>query len=298
MQQVSLSARPRSLDMLVGQKKVVTGIRGHAASGRLPKAWLFSGPKGTGKTSTARILALAYQCKHQEVFGKPCKECYNRWSSFPIYKINGSEVTGKEEVRQRFQGTEYGILGDGSYRVYILDECHKMSDSAQNLALEYLEDTPETTVFILCSTAPHKIIETLRSRCIAYEFRELGADDTLILVTRLLKKINSTLPCDRLTDALVERGIRSPRLIAQAIEKYAAGLDPDEAAQVDGATEVDVKALCRCVIKGSWEDTAKILINSQPGDMRAIRLNLLAYLRAVLLESTIADRTKAVASVM
>jgi DNA polymerase III gamma/tau subunit len=178
----------------------------------------------------------------------------------------------------------------------LVHNCHKMSDGAQSLALKYLEDSPESAVFILCSTDPQKIIDTLRSRCQCYEVRGLSMDDTTVLVTKLLKIAKSDLPVDRLVDALVERRIIYPRLIANAVEKYVGGQTPSEAAEVEGIAEINTKALTRSVVKGDWEEASRYLLNAQPSDMRIIRVSILAYLRTVLLESPISDRTKVVAN--
>lgn len=297
MRQLSLSARPRTLDQMIGQQKITDAIRGHMKSGRIIKAWLFSGPKGTGKTSISRIIALSYQCIHQDgKFGVPCRECIARKSDFPIIEVNASDITGIDRLRATLEGADYGILGDGRYRVYVLDECHKLSDSAQNLLLKHLEDSPDTAVFILCSTAPQKILETLRSRCVAYELRELEPDDVTKMVEWLLRLTKSKLPADRLVDSLLERNVRSPRLIAMAAEKYLAGCQPDDAAQVEGSTSVDTKALSRAVVKGDWLAVAGYLQNAQGLDVRAVRLGVIAYLKVVLLESSdIATRTDVVA---
>jgi len=295
-QQLSLSTRPKTFDEMVGQKKITSAIRGHVKSGRTIKAWLFSGPKGTGKTTISRILAVSYQCPHQTLFGAPCKECYNGKAQYQIEEINTADISTVDKLRDMLQGSFYGIMGAGKFRVYILDECHRLSDAAQQLLLKYLEDSPDTTVFILCSTAPHKLLETVRSRCVPYEMRELEADDIAILVTRYLKRAKSSLPADRLTEALVDHYVKSPRLIAQAVEKYTAGLDPEEAAQVNGATEIDVHTLCRAVIKGDWQDVAKFLYSAQEANVRAIRVGVIAYLRVILLESPeLEDRTDVVA---
>src|SRR5579864_9038317 len=153
MQQISLSARPRTLDALIGQGKTVARIRGHIAAGRTVKAWMFTGPRGTGKTTISRVLALSLQCKHG-TFGKPCKVCYSQRSAFDIYEINAGKNTGIDAVREALSG-EDNYPRTGEARVYILDELQKASDGAQSLLLKSLEDTPETTVYIICTTAPH-----------------------------------------------------------------------------------------------------------------------------------------------
>lgn len=294
-QQLSRSARPRTLDALVGQAKVVKRVRGHIKAGRDINGWLFTGPTGTGKTTIARILALSLQCTHQKEFGSPCDECRENKTSFDIYEVNGAKIRGKQQIEEELSGADYSPR-IGQYRVYILDECHKMTDEAQNLILKYIEDAVETTIYILCSTAPHKIIETLQGRCVMYQLRQLELEDITVLVTRLLKRAKSELPADRLADSLVDRGVFYPRLICHAVEKYIAGADPDEAAEVQGSTMVDTKALCRALVKGDWAGVTKYLSQAQTADVRAIRLGCLAYLRSILWNETeIAERTSAVA---
>ncbi len=274
---------------------MVARIRGHIKEGRDIHGWLFTGPTGTGKTTTARILALSLQCTHQREFGIPCDECRANEKSFDIYDINGAEITGKAQVRQELEGADYSPRM-GRYRVYILDECHKIDDNAQNLILKYIEDAAETTIYILCSTAPYKIIETLQGRCLMYQLRQLEIEDITILVTRLLKRAKSELPADRLADALVERGVFFPRHICHAVEKYVAGADPEEAVEVQGSAMIDTKALSRALVKGDWAGVTKYLSQSQTADIRAIRLDCLRYLRAILWNETeIADRTAATA---
>lgn len=304
-QQLSLSARPQTLDALVGQGKVAAAIRGHIKSGRPPNTWLFYGPKGTGKTSIARILALSYQCSHQEQeingvfrpFGHPCADCRKNKHKFSTYEIAAAKMGGKDELRELLQGSSYGVLGEGKYRVYIIDELHAASKPAQKLLLSYFEDSPETTVYICCSSKPQDIDEPLRSRCVSYQMLDLEAHDIELLVKRLLKKVGSKLPVDRLTEELVQNKVRSPRLIAQAVEKYVAGNDVKEAASVDGTTGVmDMSGLTRAIVKGDWSTVSDTLRNAELVDVRPVRLGVISYLRGALLnDKEVGDRSKVIA---
>lgn len=295
-QQLSLSARPRSLDAMVGQGKIAARIRAHVASGRVIKAWLLVGPTGCGKTTLARILAVSFQCPHQTTFGTPCKACRGSLSALDVYEINAAKLSGIRELESALEGADYGPR-TGKYRIYVIDECHRSSGAAQNLILKYLEDTPDTTMFILCSTAPHQILETVQGRCMVYHMKELEIDEITQLVEKLLKRIQSDLPADRLVETLVENGVSLPRHIAQAVEKYVAGGTPKEAADVFGSTSVDTFALTKSVVKGDWAGVAKYLKNSQNSDIRAVRLSCIAYLKKFLLNSDdISERQQIVAT--
>jgi DNA polymerase-3 subunit gamma/tau len=293
-QQLSLSARPKTLDGLVGQERTVRAIRGHIKTGRYPKAWLFYGPKGTGKTTTARIVALSYQCGHQQHFGRPCDACRalaplgistGVWGSFPVVEIDGAKMSKKEEMNDALYACQSGIMGDGHYRVYIINEVQQCSDACLAIFLSRLEDTPSSTVFIFTTTAPSELSEAFRSRCQCYEFRELDSDDVEKLVTRLLKRIGSDLGADRLTMALADAKVSSPRLVAQAVEKYAAGCDPDEAATVTGVAELDIMALSKAITHGDWPGASRYLQASVPSNAKELRRLLMRYLRGQLLES-------------
>lgn len=295
-EQLIISARPKTLDGLVGQKKTVEAIRRHFKTNRIIKNWLFSGPKGTGKTSCARILALSYQCTHQEVFGKPCAECRANEGMFPILEINAAEATGKDAIAKLLTGAEYSPQPMGAYRVYILDEVQRASSAAQDMLLKYLENTPKTTIFILCTTAPQLLDETLQSRCTKYDFRELNMEETEQLIRRLLKKVGMDLPVDRLLNELIKNNVWSPRLVTQAVEKYTAGADPEDAADVESSTSIDTKHLTRAVVKGDWAAVSDILYDTKVTDMRAIRVSLISYLRKSLLgEKEFTERTDALA---
>ena len=297
MEQVlSLSARPVTMDGLIGQERTVRSIRNRHASGRMPKAWLFYGPLGTGKTSIARILALSLQCQHQEQFGRPCKECYAKQKRFLISELNASDLL-MDKIRANLTDAWLNPMGDSVCRVYIMDEIQGLDKRAQRLLLKYLEDAPKTTYFILCTTEPHNLLETIRSRCAVYEMRSLTVDEIKAYVQKLLTKIKSSLPADRLVDTLVERGIAEPRFIANSVESYVAlEGNAEEAAKVDAAQNVDTKALTRAVIKGDWAACAAYFAEAQPVDAKPIRLGLIRYLRGILFKSEdTTDRTAAVA---
>lgn len=287
-QQLSLAIRPKNFDDLLGQEKVVKAIRGQYETGRMKKGWLFTGPLGCGKTTLARILSVSLQCTHQEEgrWGRPCLACRRVKSSFPIYEINCGEVTGVEKLREVLEGAYYGVMGDGGYRVYILDEVHSMNDFAQRRLYKDLEDSPPTTIFILCSTDPERIHKPIVSRCLLYTLRGLKFDEITEYVTLLQEKIKCERPVDRLVDALVDKGVVYPRQIAQAVEKYAGGESAEDAALVEVVITLEAKNITRAIIAGDWAETAKWLSRSQDESMGAIRGSLVALLTTILLETS------------
>lgn len=294
-QQLSLSARPKSFDELVGQEKMVAQIRGHMREGRTISGWMFTGPTGCGKTTLARIMAISLQCEHQKKFGKPCLECRRNRTSFDIHEINAAKVTGKADLEALLEGADYAPRV-GKYRIYVIDEIHRASGNAQDMMLKYVEDASPSTVYILCSANPQRIDQMLQGRCLVYQLRALSIDDTTKLVETLLVRVQSKKPADRLAEALVDRGISYPRLIAHAVEKYVAGAKPEDAVEVEGSAIVDVKNVTRAIVKGEWDSVAKYLHKAQASDMRGVRLGVLAYLRGMLLNSAdVEDRTGAVA---
>lgn len=284
MVQLSL-IRPKVLSGLIGQQKLAKAIRRHIKTKRIPKAWMFYGPKGFGKTTIARIVALSLQCSHQEKFGEPCKKCRNNYRRFPIYELNCADKTGIDDLRAFISGSDYALLGEGLRKTYILDEVHMLSKSGQTLLLKYLEDKDTDTVWILCSTEPHKIIGTLKRRCLCYKLETLTSDAIELLVKHFLKLGKSDLDSAELLEALSERGVNSPGLIAQAVEKFCAGNSPNDAADVEGGTEVNTKELCRNVIKGDLEGVWRLLASAPDSDARGLRAAVVGYLKAIMLET-------------
>jgi DNA polymerase III subunit gamma/tau len=303
--QSAISLRPKRFSELVGQDKIVRKLR-NLVKDRMPKAFLFYGPKGGGKTTTARILAISLQCNHQKEFGEPCDRCLRRYrkGEYTIIEINCASVVERtkeahrtsaaQAIRDKLSATAYELL-QGKFRVYIFDEAHDLSPDAQDVLLKYFEDSPEENIFIINSTRPEKIVDTLRSRCMVMHIRPLKYDDIKILVKRGLKHCGSDLSSTSLTDELAENKIDSPRLILNAVENYVAGDSPEDAAQVEGATEVDAKSLCRHVVKGDWPGIAKMLRGASATEARRLRAAVIGYLREILFDcSELDDRTKAV----
>lgn len=292
-QLLSISYRPRTFSQMVGAEKLVKRIRGHFANDREPKAWMFVGPTGSGKTTLAKILALSLQCTHQQIFGEPCKECRRAVLGFDIVELNNSLLTGKGEISDAIRGQNFAPKRGSRRRVYILDEAQRLSESSQNLLLKPFEECPDTTVWIICTTEPERLLPAMRSRCMTYEMPIYGIEDIRKLVEKAMKKVGGQRNANDLAEALLSSDVRSPRLIVNAVEKYLSDNEctAEEAASLE-VVQANVHTLCRSLMKGDWAGIAQQLRNASPNDANKIRVGMMSYLQTSLLgEEVISDRT-------
>lgn len=172
--------RPQDFDALVGQKAVKTTLKNALASGKIAHAYLFSGPRGTGKTSMARILAKALNCE-QGPTAEPCGQCANcqrivQGTSLDVIEIDAASNTSVDNIRDLREQVAF-TPAESRYKVYIIDEVHMLSTGAFNALLKTLEEPPAHAVFILATTDPQKVPATIQSRCQRFEFRRVTVDE-------------------------------------------------------------------------------------------------------------------------
>lgn len=168
--------RPQNFDQLVGQNHISTTLQNALKNGRLPHALLFTGPRGTGKTSSARILAKSLRCPNAVNF-VPCNQCREcediaAGRSVDVMEIDGASNNGVDAIRELRDTVSY-MPSSGKYKVYIIDEVHMLSTSAFNALLKTLEEPPEHVVFIMATTEVQKIPQTILSRCQRFDFRRI-----------------------------------------------------------------------------------------------------------------------------
>jgi len=169
--------RPRTWDEVVGQDHIVRTLRNAVKSERVGHAYLFAGPRGTGKTTTARLLAKAVNCLHESLAERPCNACehclaLNAGRFLDLIEIDAASNTSVEDVRDLRDKINYAP-NQGRYKVYIVDEVHMLSTAAFNALLKTLEEPPAHAIFVLATTEVHKIPATVLSRCQRHEFRRL-----------------------------------------------------------------------------------------------------------------------------
>jgi DNA polymerase-3 subunit gamma/tau len=179
--------RPQKFSELVGQAHVVSALRSAVRDDRVGHAYLFSGPRGTGKTTTARILAKALNCTALGDDGEPCGVCDNcvgvaSGTFFDLFELDAASNRGIDDVRGVVESTALGLGPDARTKVFVLDEAHMLTDAASNALLKTLEEAPSHVVFVLATTNPEKVLPTIRSRTQHFEFTLLTTEE---LVARL-----------------------------------------------------------------------------------------------------------------
>ena len=228
--------RPRRFSDVRGQEQVVRALRNAVRDDRVGHAYLFSGPRGTGKTSTARILAKALNCEHL-IDGEPCGTCdsclaIDAGTSYDVQELDAASNNGVENVRELVGRANLG--SPGRTKVYILDEVHMLTAAASAALLKTLEEPPDHVVFVLATTDPHKVLATIRSRTQHYEFHLLTADELAEHVAWVIHDAGLELDAD-VIDPVVRAGAGSARDTLSALDRVAAagGVVDDAASAVD-----------------------------------------------------------------
>ena len=271
--------RPATFAQVRGQEHLVTALRNAVVENRLGHAYLFSGPRGTGKTSTARILAKALNCENV-VDGEPCCQCdsclaIEQGTSFDVHELDAASNNGVEAIRDLIAKASMGT--PGRTKVYILDEVHMLSTAASNALLKTLEEPPPHVVFVLATTDPQNVLPTIRSRTQHFEVRLLSSADLSALVDYVVADAGLNID-EQAKEYVIAAGGGSARDTLSALDRVvAAGGIPDS----ENVSDELVEALCE-------RDTARALLCVERAvgrgqHPRAIGEALLARLRDVFL---------------
>jgi DNA polymerase-3 subunit gamma/tau len=255
--------RPTTLDELVGNKAEIETLKRLLESEKHPQTYLFSGPAGCGKTTTARIVAQMVGADN-------------------VIELNSADNRGIDTARNIIETLQFVST---SPTVYILDDVHKTTADFQNAMLQVLEEPPPYAYFILCSSEPTKLIAAVKSRCTPVQFKPLSESDMIILCKRVAKAEGIKLGVDVL-EAVADRSGGSPR---DALLLLAKVLVPDMAVEqaLDILAEPMIDSttldLCRKLLNGeNWKEVTAVLNSLETKDWESVRYAVLGYMAAVL----------------
>ncbi|MGD1994437.1 MAG: DNA polymerase III subunit gamma/tau [Anaerolineae bacterium] len=285
--------RPRTFQEIVGQEHVVRTLHNALATGRVHHAYLFAGPRGTGKTTTARLLAKAVNCEAPDPANRPCNECticeaVNNGRLMDLIEIDAASNTGVDDVRELRERVGFRP-SVARYKVYVIDEVHMLSNAAFNALLKTLEEPPPHAIFVLATTEPHKILPTILSRCQRLDFRRIP----LSAIVGRLEKIaeQEEIQADHAALTLVARqatgSMRDAESLLDQLAAYnAGGITVEEVrAALGTGSEEAVADLAAALAEG---DVARglTIINAaadQGTDPRQFARQVVQHLRALLL---------------
>ncbi|MFC1918947.1 DNA polymerase III subunit gamma/tau [Chloroflexota bacterium] len=290
--------RPQTLADVVGQEPITQTLRNALSSGRISHAYLFCGPRGTGKTSTARILAKAVNCL-DSTNGEPCNTCsmcqaVTEARAFDIIEIDAASNTSVDDIRSLREKVNY-TPNQARYKVYIIDEVHMLSNSASNALLKTLEEPPPHAIFILATTEAHKILPTIMSRCQRFDFRRLSQTDMIGKLSLICSTegIHTEPEALRLITKSATGSLRdAENLLEQLTTYYGSEIELQQVLATLGITgDWRAKEMVKHIVNNdiSAGMTTINKVNSDGLDLRQFNREMVEYLRALLLIKTGSD---------
>lgn len=282
--------RPQTFEEMAGQKHILKTLQNAIKENKIAHAYLFTGPRGTGKTSMAKLLAKALNCESDH---GPCNECENcneiiNGSHPDVVEIDAASNNGVDEVRNLIDKVKYSpILG--KYKVYIIDEVHMMSTGAFNALLKTLEEPPAHVIFILATTEPHKVLPTIISRCQRFDFGRISSGDIKERIETVLNKesINYGDGVVDLVCELCDGGMRDAlSILDQAIAYAGNDLSCDHIREIYGVTSLSEKIeLLNCISDNDEESIVnKINEYDDKGvDLTRLTIGLIDLLKEVII---------------
>lgn len=289
--------RPQDFDGLVGQEHIKTALTNAIESGKISHAYLFTGPRGTGKTSTARILAKALNCDEGPT-AHPCNHCVHcreitEGTASDVIEIDAASNRGIDEIRKLRETVHFAPVSS-RYKIYIIDEVHMITTDAFNALLKTLEEPPEHVVFVLATTEPQKIPMTIHSRCQRFDFHRVTVDDIAAHLGKVAKSsgIKADEDALRLMAIQADGGMRDAVGLLDQCSVMADTITAETVREVLGiAGRETMRRLVTEIGKENLPGALELLtaLMDEGKDVKQIMTELLEYMRALLLYK--ADRS-------
>lgn len=261
--------RPRTLKGIVGNKHITSTLE-TMLTNLTSRVFLLHGGTGCGKTTIGRIIKNALEVSDED-----------------YQEIDSADFRGIDTIRELRRNSGFKPLSS-PYRIYLLDECHKLTNDAQNALLKILEDTPPHLIFILCTTEAEKIIKAIKGRCTVFHVQPLTSDEMTGLLRRVSKRETGEVPPENIIEKIVQEANGHPRNALQMLEQVLS-TDPEKRMEViEKAAEEQTQSieLCRALLgNGGWKGVASILEGLKGQDPESIRRHVLGYAQSVLLKS-------------
>jgi len=287
--------RPQTLAEVVGQEPVTKTLLNALSSGRVSHAYLFCGPRGTGKTSTGRILAKAVNCLTNGK-GEPCNTCHicqavTEGRALDVIEIDAASNRGIDDIRDLREKVNYAP-NQARYKVYIIDEVHMLTKEASNALLKTLEEPPPHVIFVLATTEAHKVLPTILSRCQRFDFRRISQADVVAKLSRICSAegIHMELKGLQLIAKATTGSLRdAENMLEQLTAYYGSEIELGQVQAILGITgDWRTRELVKHIVSNDVSAGMATLnsINSDGLDLRQFNRELVEYLRGLLLVKT------------